>query len=125
MSDKMQRQEFQLQQPIENKNDGELEIDLVELMYRMIEKMRYIIAAAILGAVILGLVTTLLIKPKYTATSKLYVLNSKDSAINLSDLQIGNYLASDYKEVFKNRLVHDRVIDALNLDYDTGRLQVW
>ena len=46
------------------------------------------------------------------------MLNSRDSAINLSDLQIGNYLASDYKEVFKNRLVHDRVIEALELNYN-------
>ena len=101
---------------------GEIEIDLVELMYRLIERIRYIIAAAILGAVLAGLFTTLFIKPKYTSTSKLYVLNSKDSAINLSDLQIGNYLASDYTEVFKNRHVHQRVIDNLGLSYTTRQI---
>ena len=107
---------------VETANNEELEIDLVELVYRLIERMRYIIAAALLGAVLAGLVTAFLIKPKYTSTSKLYVLNSKDSAINLSDLQIGNYLAKDYSEVFKNRHVHQRVIDNLGLTYTVRQI---
>ena len=58
----------------------------------------------------------------YTATSKLYVVNAKDSAINLSDLQIGNYLASDYTEVFSNWHVHEMVLQRLGLDYTYSEL---
>lgn len=95
-----------------------IEIDFLGLMYRLLDRIAYIIMATVAGAVIAVLITAFLIPDQYTATSKLYVLNAKDSAINLSDLQIGNYLASDYKEVFSNRIVHERVIENLNLPYD-------
>lgn len=97
--------------------DSEYELDLFELLYRLLEKARQIMAIAILGAVLAGLVTVFALSPMYEATAKLYVMNSGDAAINLSDLQIGTYLAKDYQEVFKNWLVHERVIERLNLPY--------
>lgn len=80
-------------QPRGNEDD---EINLVELLYRLIEKWKIVALASLLGALIAAVYTFCFITPMYTATSKLYVVNTKDSAINLSDLQIGNYLASDY-----------------------------
>ena len=94
---------------------GEDEIDLVELMYRLLEKWKIIVLACILGALIAGVYTICFVTPMYTATSKLYVVNAKDSAINLSDLQIGNYLASDYTEVFSNWHVHEMVLERARL----------
>ena len=61
--------------------DGE--IDLVELLYRLIEKWKIIVLACLLGALIAAVCTFYFITPMYTATSKLYVVNAKDSAINL------------------------------------------
>ncbi len=106
----------------EAETGDQFEIDLVELFFRLVENAKYIISAALIGAVAAWLFTVLLIAPKYTATSKLYVLNAGDSAINLQDLQIGNYLASDYQEVFKNWHVHEMVIQKLDLPYSYKRL---
>ena len=100
----------------------ETEIDLIELLYRLLEKAKYIIAAAVLGAVIAIVYTLYLVTPTYTATSKLYVLNGTSSAIDLSALQIGTQLASDYKEVFSNWHVHERVIEELDLPYTYSQL---
>lgn len=97
-------------------------INLVELFYRLIEKMKWIIAAALIGALLAGVYTVFGITPMYTATSKLYVMNANDAAINLSDLQIGTYLASDYKEVFKIWHVHEMVIEKLGLPYSYEQL---
>ena len=99
-----------------NMTSEELEIDLIELMYRLLEKAKLIILVAIAGAIIAGVITFQFMTPTYTATSKLYVLNSKDSALSLSDLQIGTQLASDYIEVFSNWHVHEMVIQRLGLD---------
>ncbi len=101
---------------------AEYEINLLELAYRLLENAKYIVAAALIGALLSGVFTVLLIKPKYTATSKLYVLNANDSAINLSDLQIGTYLAADYQEVFSNWHVHEMVIQRLGLNYSYKQL---
>lgn len=96
----------------------EQEIDLLELFYRLLEKAKFIILVAVLGGMLFAAVTFFLITPKYTATSKLYVMNAGESAINLSDLQIGTYLAADYQEVFNNWHVHEMVIQALDLPYN-------
>lgn len=99
-----------------------MEIDLVELMYRLLEKAKYIILAALLGAILMGAYTFWMVTPLYTATSKLYVVNSASSVIDLSALQIGTQLASDYKEVFSNWHVHERVLQKLDLSYSYGQL---
>lgn len=97
-------------------------IDLVGLFYRLLENLKYIIAVAIIGAVLTGVWTVFFITPQYKATAKLYVLNPGESAINLSDLQIGTYLTSDYQEVFHNWIVHERVIQSLSLPYSYEQL---
>lgn len=102
----------------EGQQPEQIDIDLlVELMYRLLERAKIIILAAVAGAIIAGVITFQFMTPTYTATSKLYVLNSKDSALSLSDLQIGTQLASDYIEVFSNWHVHEMVIQRLGLEY--------
>lgn len=103
--------------------EAETEIDLLELFYRLIENLKFIILAAVIGTIAAGAYTFFLVTPMYEATSKLYVMNSGDSAINLSDLQIGSYLASDYQEVFKTWEVHEMVIQNLALDYSYQKMQ--
>ncbi|MBQ9007877.1 MAG: hypothetical protein IJ088_00920 [Clostridia bacterium] len=97
--------------------DGEIEIDLVELFFNLLEHAFWIILVSVLFAVAAGVITVYLIKPKYTATSGLYVMSRQDSAINLSDLQIGSSLTMDYQEVFNNWHVQETVLQRLNLDY--------
>lgn len=104
-------------------NEAETEIDLLELFFRLIESWKIILATALAGAIIMGVVSFFFITPQYEATSKLYILNSSDSAINLSDLQIGSYLTKDYQEVFKTWEVHERVIQNLGLDYTYREIQ--
>ena len=77
--------------------DGEIEIDLLELFYRLLENAKMIIAAAVAGMLLMALYSFVLATPMYEATCRIYVTNASDSAINLSDLQIGTYLTSDYK----------------------------
>ena len=93
------------------------EIDLVELLYRFLEKARYLILAAVLGALVMALYTFLLVTPTYQATSKLYISNSKDSVINLTDLQMGSNLAQDYVEVFNAHDVPEMVLRRLKATY--------
>ena len=109
--------------PYEDTAQEETEIDLIELFYFLLSKLRWIILVALLAAVAAGAYTFLIQTPIYEATSKLYVTNSKDSAINLSDLQIGTYLTNDYQEVFRTWEVHEMVVKNLGLDYTYTQLQ--
>jgi capsular polysaccharide biosynthesis protein len=108
---------------VSGNTQGNDTIDLRELFYRLMENLKYILATALFGSIIMGVVTLYFITPQYKTTSKIYVMNPGDSAINLSDLQIGTYLTSDYMEVFNNWIVHERVIQALGLPYSYQKLR--
>lgn len=122
----MNEKELQrLDRPVEanGESNTEIEIDLMELFYRLIENAKKIIALALVGMLVFGIYSFIFATPMYEATCKLYVMSASDSAINLSDLQIGSYLTSDYKEVFNTWEVHERVIQNLGLDYTYSALQ--
>ena len=109
-------------------NEEESTIDLYELLLKLLDKWRWIALSAIGGAILLLLYTVFLVTPKYQATSKIYVVNSKDSVLNLTDLQISNYLAKDYTEVFSNWELHSTVINELNYLRDSAddeELEEW
>ena len=99
-------------QPVERDDQG-TEIDLVELLYRLLEKARYLVLGALIGALIAGVYTLQFVKPTYQATSKLYIVNNKDSVINLQDLQMSTNLAQDYIEVFDTFTVKENATSKL------------
>ena len=96
-------------------------IDWVALLLRVLEKIHWIVLAAVLGGLIAWLYVTRLVTPIYQATAKIYIAGS-DTTISLSDLQLGSTLATDYQEVFKIWHVHEMVDERLNLDYSYGQL---
>ena len=92
-------------------------VDLIELLYRPI------VGVAIALAVMTGLYTVLFVTPTYEATSTIYVLSRKDEALNMSDLQVGAALMSDYIKVFDMWEVNEAVIANLNLPYNREQLK--
>ena len=91
----------------------QIEIDLGELFRNWLDHIILILIVAILGASVAATYTFYFITPMYQATTMLYVVDSGEAAINLSDLQMGTYLAYDYVEVFKTWEVHDMVMKDL------------
>ena len=99
------------------------EIDLVELMYRLLGSWKLLLCLALAFAITAGVYTSFFVTPMYQATSTIYVLSRRDSAINMSDLQIGTALTSDYIKVFKMWEVHEEVISNLHLPYSYKQMQ--
>ena len=86
----------------------EVQIDLMELFYRLLDKAWLIVLVGVLAAVVMGVCTHFFIDDSYTASTKLYVIGD-NSAIDLTQLNFGDKLADDYVQVFKNRDVHSSV----------------
>lgn len=99
-----------------SESSDEMEIDLAALGLRFLEKIHWILLTAFLCAAVAGAYVYFLATPIYEATSKIYIVGS-ETAISLSDLQIGSNLAADYQEVFKNWHVHELVEQRMGLDY--------
>lgn len=98
-------------------------IDLVELFFRLLEKLHFVIIAAVLCALLGGLYAKHNVVPVYSATSKLYVLNQSANILQMSDFQVGEKLTMDYREVFRTWEVHEMVREELNLNYSYSALQ--
>lgn len=96
---------------------GEDEIDLVEVAYVLFDKLRYIVFFGLLGALILNAYAFFMIKPTYESTATMYIVSaSDDSVVDLTDLNIGTSLTSDYKELIYSYPVLEQVIEKLDLD---------
>lgn len=119
MSEQRQKQikELPAADAIIQTSETETEIDLLELTYRLLAKWKLIVCVALACAIVAGVCTFLFVTPMYSATSTIYVLNRSDSAVNLSDLQIGIALTKDYIKVFSMWEIHEEVITNLDLPY--------
>lgn len=102
--------------------DDAMTIDLVDLFYRLLASWKLIVCLALVGAVIAGVYTIYFVTPMYQATSIIYVL-SPESILNMSSLQLGTALTSDYIKVFNMWEVHEEVISNLNLDYSYAQMR--
>lgn len=97
-------------------------IDLVGLMFFILEKFLFVLVLAALGAMFFGYRAGKSV-PVYTATSKLFIVNPNSTKISMSDLQLGTYLAMDYQEVFRTWEVHQAVRERLELPFSNAALQ--
>lgn len=114
-----QNSDFELR----DRRDDEMEIDLIELFGHFMEKIWWIIGAFLVGAILAGLITQFAITPKYTATSKMYMVSSSSqSVVDLTDLNIGQSISQDYVELLKTRPIVEDVIQEQGLDYTYNQL---
>ena len=108
---------------VRDRMDGEMEIDLLELLAYYRGRLIWIVLGFLAGALAAGLITFYLITPQYTATSKMYMVSSSSqSVVDLTDLNIGQSLSKDYVELLKTRPIIESVIEEQGLDYNYTEL---
>jgi len=95
----------------------ENDIDIRELFFALLDKKWIIICAGIICAICAGLFSKIVMKPIYTSSTKIYVINRQDEdTTTYSDLQTGTQLTMDYKLLVLSRPVTEQVISDLNLN---------
>lgn len=107
-----------------NTNDNaSIEIDILYLLRKLWRKKFFIIFVGLLVGTIALLGSVFFIKPKYTSTTRIYVVSrSSDATLTNQDLQAGSYLVNDYKEVITSNEVLSSVISQENLSLSTSEL---
>lgn len=107
-----------------NTNDNaSIEIDVLYLLRKLWSKKFFIVFVGLLVGTIALLGSVFFIKPKYTSTTRIYVVSrSSDTALTNQDLQAGSYLVNDYKEVITSSEVLSSVIDQEKLSMSAGQL---
>lgn len=105
---------------MENITNDEIEIDLRDLFYLIRARIWIILLSGIIVASAAGLISSFLLTPIYTSTTKLYILSKSTTLSSLADLQIGTQLTQDYMVLVKSRPVVTKVIENLemNMSYE-------
>ena len=107
------------------KEQDKFEIDVFQLV-KVLWKRKFLIA---LAAIIAGLAafaySSFVIKPQYTSTTRIYVINRPQgdkSGLTNQDLQAGAYLVKDYREIILSQDVLEKVVSDLSLTINAKTL---
>lgn len=97
-------------------DNQEIQIDLLELFYKLKRKLWLIILITVLSGAGAGVYSKYILTPQYTSTAMLYVLSKESSMTSLADLQVGSQLTKDYKIMITSRPVMEEVVESLGLN---------
>ena len=107
------------------KEQNMMEIDVFQLL-KILWKRKFLIAlVAIVTGVVAFAYSSFIVKPEYTSTTRIYVVNRNQgdkSGPTNQDLQAGSYLVKDYKEIILSQDVLSTVISELKLPGTTAEL---
>lgn len=104
------------------RNTEDMQIDLLELAGVLWRKLWAIVACLVIGAVLAGGYTKLMVTPQYTATSMIYILGQTTSISSVADLQLSSELTADFTIMAKSRPVIQSVIKELDLNMSYEQL---
>lgn len=99
-------------------NQTQMEIDVLLLLKKLWQKKFIISLLTIVFASAAMALSIFVIKPVYTSTTKIYVVNQKDNSgtITTQDLQAGDYLVKDYREILTSKDVLSTVVEQHGLE---------
>lgn len=99
------------------KEDDEIEIDLLEIAKLLLRKWWLIVGGLLIGALLAMGVAKLFITPMYESSAMIYILSKTTSVTSAVDLQLSKQLTVDFETLAKSRPVIETVSNDLNLDY--------
>ncbi|HFI0969309.1 TPA: capsular polysaccharide biosynthesis protein CpsC [Streptococcus pneumoniae] len=101
------------------KEQNTIEIDVFQLVKSLWKrKLMILIVALVTGAGAFAY-STFIVKPEYTSTTRIYVVNRNQGdkpGLTNQDLQAGTYLVKDYLEIILSQDVLEEVVSDLKLD---------
>lgn len=101
------------------KEQNTIEIDVFQLFKTLWKrKLMILIVALVTGAGAFAY-STFIVKPEYTSTTRIYVVNRNQGdkpGLTNQDLQAGSYLVKDYREIILSQDALEKVATNLKLD---------
>lgn len=104
---------------------GMMGIDVFSLLKILWRRKFIIILVALLGGIGALGYSTFLVKPEYTSTTRIYVVNreqNSESGLTNQDLQAGTYLVKDYREIILSEGVLTEAVSNLKLNISAKQL---
>ena len=107
------------------KEQEKFEIDVFQLVKVLWKRKFLIVLTAIIAGLAAFAYSSFVIKPQYTSTTRIYVVNRNQTdkpGLTNQDLQAGAYLVKDYREIILSQDVLEKVVADQNLTMDAKTL---
>ena len=101
------------------KEQNMMEIDVFQLLKILWKRKVLIALVAIVTGVVAFAYSSFIVKPEFTSTTRIYVVNRNQGdkpGLTNQDLQAGSYLVKDYREIILSQDVLEKVATDLKLD---------
>ncbi|VIT51912.1 capsular polysaccharide biosynthesis protein Cap5A [Streptococcus pneumoniae] len=101
------------------KEQNTIEIDVFQLFKTLWQRKLMILLVALVTSVGAFAYSTFIVKPEYTSTTRIYVVNRNKGdkpGLTNQDLQAGTYLVKDYREIILSQDALEKVATNLKLD---------
>lgn len=101
------------------KEQNMMEIDVFQLLKILWKRKVLIALVAIVTGVVAFAYSSFIVKPEYTSTTRIYVVNRNQGdkpGLTNQDLQAGSYLVKDYREIILSQDVLEKVATDLKLE---------
>ncbi|HET0707269.1 TPA: capsular biosynthesis protein CpsC [Streptococcus pneumoniae] len=101
------------------KEQNTIEIDVFQLFKTLWKRKLMILIVALVTGTGAFAYSTFIVKPEYTSTTRIYVVNRNQgdkSGLTNQDLQAGTYLVKDYREIILSQDALEKVATNLKLD---------
>ena len=107
------------------KEQEKFEIDVFQLVKVLWKRKFLIVLTAIIAGLVAFAYSSFVIKPQYTSTTRIYVVNRNQAdkpGLTNQDLQAGTYLVKDYREIILSQDVLEKVVADQSLTIDAKTL---
>ncbi len=107
------------------KEQDKIEIDVLQLVKVLWKRKFLIVLVALVSGVTAFAYSSFVIKPQYTSTTRIYVVNRNQAdkpGLTNQDLQAGSYLVKDYREIILSQDVLEKVVADQKLTMDAKTL---
>ena len=107
------------------KEKDRIEIDVIQMLKALWTRKLVIVIVAIVTGMIAFAYSSFVIKPEFTSTTRIYVVNRNQGdkpGLTNQDLQAGSYLVKDYREIILSQDVLEKVVAEHKLSIDAKTL---
>ena len=107
------------------KEKDRIEIDVIQMLKALWKRKLVIVIVAIVTGMIAFAYSSFVIKPEFTSTTRIYVVNRNQGdkpGLTNQDLQAGSYLVKDFREIILSQDVLEKVVADQNLNIDVKTL---
>lgn len=101
---------------MKDRQNEEMQIDLLELFFLLLKKWKLLLLGLIAGGILAG-GTTYLKTPLYQSESMLFILSKTTSITSVADLQLGSALSSDFVVIATSKPVIDTAIEKVKEEH--------